>query len=307
VSRIAFVTSEALSNLTEDDRRAAEALARRGAAVTPVVWTKSPRLDRFDAVVIRSPWDYSQQPRLFDDWLEAARSAPLLNSYEVLRWNVDKRYLTDLAAAGASVIPTLVYDRYARVNLEAIVRDRGWSRVVVKPLISAAGNRTFTAMAGDLAAAQAELAVLLADVGVLIQPFAEGIADEGEWSLIYLGGEYSHCVLKRTAADDFRVQAKWGGTVGRAEPGAAVIEAAERALAAAGAILVDADLLYARVDLVRCNGVYSVMELELIEPELFFRFAEESADRFADALLSRLRGKRTRRAAPAALGRPKDL
>jgi len=300
VHHIAFVTSAALSQLTDDDRIAAEALTRKGARVTPVVWTGAEQARRFDAVVIRSPWDYTQNAEAFRGWLEDHREAPLYNGYEVLRWNMDKRYLLDLAAQGASVIPTLVFDRSAQVDLASIIEDRSWPTVVVKPLISAAGNRTFTATLSKLATAQADLDTLLRDGGVLIQPFAEGVAEEGEWSVIYTGGEYSHTVLKRAAPDDFRVQAKWGGTVGAADPTAELISVADRVLAATRQLLVDPDLLYARVDLVRCNGVYAVMEVELIEPELFFRFAPGSGDRFAEALLSRLRG-RSPRAASAAL------
>jgi len=265
-----------------------------------VVWTRDRTNGRYDAVVIRSPWDYSLQPDLFKKWLEDQRGAPLFNSYEVVRWNLDKRYLLDLAANGANVIPTIVCDRGTSADLASIMAERNWPGVVVKPLISAAGNRTFSATGRNVSAAQAELNALLKDGGVLIQPFAEGIRDEGEWSVIYFGEDCSHCVLKRSAPDDFRVQEKWGGTVGPAEPTPEVLQAAERALTAARALLVDRDFLYARVDLVRCNGVYSVMELELIEPELFFRFAPGSADRFADALLARLRGRR-KRPAPAAL------
>lgn len=300
MSRIAFVTSEALSNLTEDDRLAAEALARNGASVTPLVWSNGIVRDRFDAVVIRSPWDYTQHADAFAAWLEKHRNAPLYNSFEALRWNMDKRYLLDLAASGADVIPTLVYDRGASVDLGAILRDREWTTAVVKPLISAAGNRTFTVTAETQATAQARLDELLRQDAVLIQPFAEGIREEGEWSVIYIGGEYSHCVLKQAAPDDFRVQTKWGGTVSGAEPTTEVLATADRVMAAANGLLVDPDLLYARVDLVRYNGVYAVMELELIEPELFFRFAPESAGSFAEALLSRLRGRR-RHAARAAL------
>jgi len=132
----------------------------------------------------------------------------------------------------------------------------------------------------------ARLAELVEGGAVMVQPLVEEIEREGEWSLVYFAGVFSHAVLKRPRSGDFRVQSEHGGTVEPVEPTALVIAAGRRAIA--GIPFGDGPPLYARVDGCIVNGGLRLMELEVLEPELFLRCAPEAAGRLADALIARM-------------------
>jgi glutathione synthase/RimK-type ligase-like ATP-grasp enzyme len=268
---IAFLTSRELAGLTDDDRLAVSALEARGARVEPVVWTDDRSLDAFDLVVIRSPWDWQEQPRRFAELLSAT---PRIENRSAARW-LDKRYLLDLEARGVRIVPTTVLaspDDVARCEHED---------AVLKPALGAGGHRTFRFGRGE-AARIAELARSATVEGAwILQPYVEEVATEGEWSLLFFDGVYSHALKKRAARGEFRVHAEWGGSVEPATPPAAVLEDARRALDAAGE-----RFLYARVDGIVSTrlGGFCLTELEVVEPELFFRMDEGAAVRFAEAV-----------------------
>jgi glutathione synthase/RimK-type ligase-like ATP-grasp enzyme len=262
--RLALVTSAALPDCTDDDRLLLPALAARGIAGEPAVWD-DPAVDwaAFDAVCVRSPWDYHLRVDAFEAWVRAL-PVPAANPAPTLLWNTRKRYLDELAARGVPVIPT----RRLAGSLADLLADTGWGEVVVKPEVSAAGRDTWRARAGFEPG----------EGSWLVQPYLPAIEDEGEWSLVYLDGAYSHAVRKLPAAGQFLVHVEHGGRVVAGEPDEALREAGDRTIAAVG------PLPYARVDLVRGPDGPLLMELELVEPELFFRFDPASPDRLARAL-----------------------
>ena len=281
--RIAFVTCAQVPGLSADDLLAVAELSRRGAEVEPAVWDDpGVRWSRYDRVVIRSCWDYHHRVDEFLSWLDRmeAEKVPLWNPARVVRGNVDKAYLDGLAAAGLPVVPTAHLERGAAVDLAVLLDERGWREAVIKPSISASAFRTLRAGRGEAAAAQRELDALLAGSGVLIQPFLAEIQTRGEWSLIFLRGEYSHAILKLPGAGDFRVQQELGGSADAASPAPALIEQARAVVAK-----IPGPWLYARVDGVEIGGVFTLMELELIEPSLFLVSDREAPARFADAIL----------------------
>lgn len=281
--RAAFVTYSGLPNLSEDDRLAVEELRRRGAEVEPAVWD-DPQVpwSRYDRVVIRSCWDYHKRLAEFLGWLDRMEreAVPLWNPVRVVRGNVDKSYLVALAAAGLPVVPTVHLERGAAADLAGLLAERGWSEVVVKPSVSASAFRTRRIGRGEAPAAQAELDELLASSGVLIQPFMTEIQSGGEWSLIFLGGDFSHAVLKRPREGDFRVQQELGGSADLAVPAASLIEQARAILGQ-----IREPWLYARVDGVEAGGMFTLMELELTEPSLFLGSDPQAPARFAAAIL----------------------
>ncbi|MEX0690671.1 MAG: hypothetical protein WD934_02655 [Gemmatimonadales bacterium] len=281
---IALVTAAALPGLFPDDRILLHALRHRGHAAEPVIWEdqRYPWADA-EAVVIRSAWDYSWRRPAFLAWADAVPRGRLWNAASVVRWNTHKRYLLDLAERGVSVIPTVLVPAGSGANLAAVMSDRDWPDAVLKPAVGQSGRYTQRVRPDDRVAGQAFLDRLLPTEDMLVQRFVPGIGETGEMSLTYFDGTFSHAVRKRAAAGDFRVHDDYGGTVEREAPSAAELRAAEAALEA-----VDGDLLYARVDLVRGpDGKPTVMELELVEPELFFAHAPESAVRMADAIRAR--------------------
>lgn len=281
--RIAFATHGGLPSLSDDDRLAVAELDRLGAGVEAAVWDDpGVRWASYDRVVIRSCWDYHLRPGAFLDWLGQLErdGISLWNPASVIRANVDKGYLVDLAAAGVPVVPTARLERREEVDLAGLLAEHGWEEAVVKPSVSASAFRTRRVRREDAAAAQADLEEMLEASGVLVQRFLPEIQTRGEWSFIFLGGEYSHAVLKRPKTGDFRVQEELGGSSILERPEPALVEQA-RAVTAT----IPVPWLYARVDGVEIGGVFTLMELELIEPLLFLGWDPQAPARFAEAIL----------------------
>jgi glutathione synthase/RimK-type ligase-like ATP-grasp enzyme len=285
---VALVTYEARPEATDDDRLLAEALSARRVAVRAIPWSdRAARWSEYDAVVVRSCWDYFRRAGEFHAWLDhlEAEGARVHNDVRILRWNADKAYLRDLEARGIPVIPTRWIDAGTRTSLAELRRDSGWDELVVKPTVSGGAHRTWRSTADTETIDDARLAEMTEAGAVMVQPLVREIEREGEWSLVFFDGGYSHAVLKRPCSGDFRVQREHGGTLELAEPGASLITDAKRAIAAIP--FGGSAPLYARVDGCVVNGGLRLLELEVLEPELFLRYAPEAAERLADALLAR--------------------
>lgn len=289
--RLAFVTYRALPQLSEDDRLAVTELRQHGVAVESAVWD-SPLVDwsRYDGIVVRSAWDYHLRPDDFEAWLAHIErlGIPLWNPAGVLRWNMDKRYLLDLAVRGVSTVPTVAIERGDPATLAEVLGDTGWTDVVYKPCVSASGFRTARARAGEHAAHEADFAALVAARDTIVQPFVPAILDDGEWSLIYFSGQYSHAVKKRPRAGEFRVQSDFGGSVMAEAPRAGLVAQAEDVLAH-----LPGQWLYARVDACEVDGELMLMELEMVEPDLFLAFHPSAPRRFAAAIRQLVAGRHT--------------
>ena len=280
---VAFATYHKSPDVTDDDRLVADALRREGVTVTPAIWN-APDIDwsRFDAAIIRSTWDYHLMPERFAAWLRRCSAAGirLWNKPDVLLQNMDKRYLCALADKGVAVVPTICLPSSQELSLRSVLDNSNWNEVVIKPAISAAAFGTWRTSLKTADAHQIRFAEQIRSRDLLVQPYLPEIASGGEWSLVFLGGHYSHAVLKQPAPDDFRVQREFGGTSVPAHPPAALIRDANFALSTIGQ-----ELLYARVDGIEQDGRLILMELELIEPYLFLSSASSAAHRFAKAIL----------------------
>jgi glutathione synthase/RimK-type ligase-like ATP-grasp enzyme len=294
--RVAFLTCSRLPDLAADDLLAQPALRAAGIDVEPAVWD-SPvvRWERYDAVVVRSCWDYYLRPDEFRRLLSCleALGVPLWNPPGLLRWNMDKSYLRDLAGRGLPVLPSVWIEQGAAPDLAGLLDARGWDEAVVKPTVSANGYATWRVSRTAAPGRQADFAELVGRGGAMVQRFAEEVRSQGEWSLLYffngssgsLAGRFSHAVLKRPRPGDFRVQHDYGGTAEAAMPPTAVRRQAEQILDQ-----VSGPWLYARVDGCVIGGHFHLMELEMLEPSLFFEHAPGAAGRFAAALGTLLRG-----------------
>ncbi|MDB4881427.1 MAG: hypothetical protein JWL95_193 [Gemmatimonadetes bacterium] len=285
---VALVSHAGLPELTDDDRLLAASLGERGTRAVPVVWS-DPDVDwlAYDAIVVRSCWDYFLRPDEFFVWLSClqAQGARVFNSVRTLRWNADKFYLRDLETRGVPVVPTHWMESGATESLGDIRRRTGWSELVVKPAISGSAHETWRASPGAESVDDLRLGAMTASGGVLVQPLVDVIAGDGEWSIVFIDGAYSHAVLKRPRTGDFRVQIENGCTFEALEPPDAVIAQAREALDAAPE---RETMLYARVDGCVVGDQLLLMELELIEPVLFLGTSPGAADRLADAVLARL-------------------
>jgi glutathione synthase/RimK-type ligase-like ATP-grasp enzyme len=281
------VTYARLPALSEDDRLLAAALEARDARAVPVVWRdECVEWSAHAAIVVRSCWDYFLRADEFFAWLARLQSARALvfNDVRTLRWNADKTYLRDLQTRGVPVVPTHWVESGAAESLRDIRRRTGWSELVVKPAISGSAHDTWRASPDREHADEARLGAMSASGGVLVQPLVDVISDRGEWSIVFIDGEYSHAVLKRPRAGDFRVQIEHGGTVEPTDPPLELITQARDALLAAPA----ERTLYARVDGCVVDGELLLMELELIEPVLFLGTSAGAPQRLADAVIARL-------------------
>jgi glutathione synthase/RimK-type ligase-like ATP-grasp enzyme len=284
--RLALATYPGFPDLWREDRRLIPAFAQHGIRAEPAVWSNAAvEWHAYDAVLIRSCWDYySDYPafiRLLDT-LDAA-DVRVFNPSDVIRWNTDKRYLLDLEAAGAPVMPTAILPRDSAHKIESLAASRGWSRLVVKPTVSANGHETHALNLPLDANDSDTLNAMLSRGPVLVQPFAPEIRETGEYSFIFIDGSFSHAVLKRPRQGEFRVQVEYGGTVEPFDAPDWVIDQAAQALAAARRAT-----LYARVDGIVRDGRFLLMELELAEPNLYFEFAPEAASRLAAAVAREL-------------------
>ena len=284
--RICFVTCRTWPDISDSDRLVQRALEARGATVEARAWNApGADWDGFDAIVLRSNWDYHFEPDAFLGWLDRLEraGARVWNPPALVRWNLTKAYLLDLARAGVTTVATVILEDQSRAGLEAVMAARGWSRVVMKPVISASAHNTRLVSAATMDEAVAALRSGAIRRPVLVQPFVEEIQSRGEWSLVFIETEMTHAVLKRPAAGEFRVQPRLGGTVETPEPPDRVRAVARAAL---GALPVPP--LYARIDGVEAAAGFQIMEVEVNEPGLFFPHAPDAAVRFAEALLRRL-------------------
>lgn len=283
---IAFATYSGLPEGTPDDRLLLPAFAERGVDVRFVAWDDSDAdWARFDAVIVRSTWDYYRRPDDFRAWLGQleASGARVFNSVDTMRSNIDKRYLRDLETRGIRVVDTEWVAPGEAVDVHDVMRRRGWGEVVIKPAVSAGAFETFRMEISEARASQPRIDALSERGAVLIQPFLREIAEAGEWSLVYIDGRFSHATLKRVQSGDFRVQQQYGGTERAADAPPAARQAAD-----ALAKLVPTTSLFARVDGVMLGGSFALMELELIEPALFFHCDDLAPARFVDAVIGRL-------------------
>ena len=282
-NRIVLATSIGDPLITASDRLYAEALERRGFGVGGAPWD-GPRaaFDGAHAVIIRSTWGYYRALEAFRAWTEAMASSTLLfNPIGLVRWNLRKDYVGKLAAAGVRVPATHIVACEVEA-IEKVFTETGWARAVVKPATGASGYSVELVARDAVGASVSRLAAEAHDTGVLVQEFLPEIAD-GELSLVYFDGIFSHAIRKRPPTGEFRVNSRFGATRAAETPSRTVAEQGAAALSALPEIP-----LYARVDGVVRDGTLIVIEVEVLEPALFMEFDPASAERFADATLARL-------------------
>ena len=281
-SAIVLATASDQPEITVSDRLYAEALERRGFSVVGAPWD-GPRtaFDGAAAVVIRSTWGYYRASDAFRDWTEAmAAASRLFNPIGLVRWNLRKDYIGKLAAASVRV-PQTHFVACTVETIDKVFAETGWSRAVVKPLTGASGYSVELVAREGIAGAVSRLAAEARASGVLVQEFLPEIAD-GELSLVYFDGIFSHAVRKRPPQGEFRVNSRFGATRSAERPSRAVMEQGAAALR-----LLPELPLYARVDGVVRDGQLIVIEVEVLEPALFLDFDPGSAERFAAATIAR--------------------
>jgi glutathione synthase/RimK-type ligase-like ATP-grasp enzyme len=260
-----------------------EALRGAGLAAEALGWddpAAEPDFAGARLVLLRSTWNYSLRPREFLEWVDrTARATRFFNPPETIRWNTHKSYLLELRAHGVPVVPTTLLRRGDATPLRDVVRGHGAARVVVKPAVSGGSRETMRVDAASLDAGEAHLRGLVAREDVLVQPYLDSVEGHGERALVWIDGELTHAVRKspRFIGDEERVSE------------AVPIADDEAAVARAALAVAPTPLLYARIDVARDeHGAPRVMELELVEPSLFFARGPAALARLVAALRRQL-------------------
>lgn len=281
---IALVTCATLPEPDPDADPLAEALDAAGFHWGIFAWD-APDIDWSAAkiTIVRSTWNYPLHRQEFLAWAEAtARVTQLWNPLPVIRWSAHKSYLLELRARGIAIAPTVLVPRGAGTLLAAICAEQGWDDVVIKPAVSAGSWQTRRVPAAQRTAGEAHLRALAAERDVLVQQYLPSVEDHGERALVWIDGKLTHAVRKTP---------RFEGDAESVSPAAVAISDAEAALAARALASVDSPLLYGRVDIAPGpSGEPVLMELELIEPSLFFRQSPEALARLLAGIRRRLDG-----------------
>jgi hypothetical protein len=278
-----------LDDFEVNDNLIEQPLLSLGWQMHMVSWRdKNVNWNDYAAVIIRSPWDYQNDSAAFLEVLNNIEqsTAHLENNLATVEWNIDKKYLRELESNNVAIVKTLWRENLTSQQVSAYFSELNVEQLVIKPRISANADNTYWLTKENYATFFPQLEKAFSTSEFLVQPFMASVIEEGEFSLFYFNGQYSHAILKTPKDSDFRVQEEHGGRLTAITPETSLTKHAEQALSAINAKI--GVPLYARVDFVRCEQGFALMEAELIEPSLYFNMDEQSASRFAQAFVEKM-------------------
>ena len=284
--KLAILSTEHLEDFFVYDRMLIEPLKKRGWEASEVSWHASNHnWDQYEVVVVRSTWDYQAHCDAFLKCLRNidASSAVLHNPLSLIEWNISKKYLKELEDKGVPIVPTFwVESTLSRTDFTQAFERFAVDELVIKPYVSANADFTYRLKKEEIADRFDTLCEEFENRNAMIQPFLNSVINEGEYSLFYFDSHYSHAICKRPASGDFRVQEEHGGELSSIEPSTEMFELAQLTLKA-----LPSDALYARVDMVKVDDKLCIIEVELIEPSLYFNMDEKSAEFFAEVFVNK--------------------
>ena len=272
-----------IQNILLEQELLKSAFEAKGLKVDITYWDNpSYEWQQTKSVLFRTVWDYFERFDEFWEWLEQVKTKTrLINSYELIKWNIDKHYLRDLKNNDIQVVPTYFVDKGNNISLKEIAYFKDWKHIVIKPAISASAFNTYKITNDEIEQKEQLFHELLQTHDMLVQPFFPTISDLGEASLMVFGGKFTHAILKKAKTGDFRVQDDFGGTVHDYNPTQEEIDFAEKVFQSCISMPI-----YGRVDIIwDTNKNLYLSELEIIEPELWIRNRPESAKKIADAVI----------------------
>jgi glutathione synthase/RimK-type ligase-like ATP-grasp enzyme len=273
-----------IQNVLLEDQLAQEALEAHGLRVNRINWDNTDfdwTSTRF--ALFRATWDYFERIKEFWLWFETTKHlTKFINHHDLIQWNIDKHYLTDLEDAGIGIPKTIFIEPGNTQTLADIFNNSGWSKAVLKPAVSGGAWNTYLVRPDNIQTLDPIFQKLIANESMLLQEFQEKVLTKGEVTFVLFGGAYSHSILKRAKSGDFRVQDDFGGTVHSYEASNKEIDFAKKVIEACPKLPV-----YSRVDAIWDNSDSLVVsEVELIEPELWFRMEENSPYSFAKSVIN---------------------
>jgi len=270
------------ATIESEDDRLLNFLKEKGLHIETVIWNDlNVNWEHYDLAILKSPWDYFDLIDDFYNWLNQLGKLKirLLNPVETVKWNSNKLYLQEIEAAGLKITPSIFIRKQESVNLSDFFGEFSVDKLIVKPCVSGGAKNTFKVTTVNIAEVNQKLNALLQEEDFIIQPFLPEILENGEWSFIFFNGVYSHSLIKQAKPGDFRVQPAHGGSVHPQSPRKEQIAIAQQYVD-----LFARNCLYARVDGTFVNGVFLLMELELIEPFLFLNTDLQNYERYYQAL-----------------------
>ena len=280
--KIALLTCEKLPNLNPEDQKIIPALAKHNIEATAAIWDdKTINWTDFDYLIFRNTWDYFEKETEFKIWLDqiAQLEIKTLNPIKIITKNIHKFYLREMEQQGITILPTVFIDKTEHLNLAELIPAH-WKKAVIKPAFSAGSYLTEVFEISEVQAISEKYKTIAAEKELLLQEFMPEIQTLGETSFIFFNKKFSHAVNKKPVEGDFRVQSLFGGKYTLVQPNEEVIEKAQK--------IVDSlpkDLLYARVDGILIENELYLMEIECIEPDLYFDLSENSLERFVEAII----------------------
>lgn len=279
---IALLTCEKLPSLTITDQELIPELLKHNISAKAVIWDdKNVDWTSFDYLIFRNTWDYFEKETEFNLWLHQIEKLGVktLNSIEIIQQNKHKFYLRELEKKGIPIIPTIFIDKTNNLNLSEIIPKK-WKKVVIKPAFSGGAYLTSAFEISEIASINNKYKVIALEKELLLQEFIPEIKTLGETSFIFFNKKFSHCINKKPVDGDFRVQVQFGGKYAAIQPSLSLIEKAQKVID-----VFESDLLYARVDGIVIGEELYLMEIECIEPDLYFEYSQGSIQNFVTSVL----------------------
>ncbi len=278
--KIALLSCENWKEILEKEHAFAKEFPKQWDVKVEIWNDPSVKWSDYNYLIFRTVWDYFEFPQAFDAWLDMleSRNIKTLNPLSIIKRNQHKFYLRELEQQGIGIIPTVFIPKNTGLDL-SFLKENNWEQAVIKPAISAGSYLTTLFSQFDYEKILAEYKNIALENDLLVQPFMPEIQSMGEISFLFFNSQFSHAVLKKPKQGDFRIQSQFGGKYQAYQPDESVIATAQNIIKTFGG-----ELLYARVDGILKDGKFLLMELELIEPDLYFDYAPEGKQRFFDAL-----------------------
>ncbi len=275
-------TSELEEAGWKEDHYLLKALEELGHRVIRKSWA-DPEFDWSSCsyAIFRTTWDYFGRFAEWQTWLKKAHAqTSFINPYPLVAWNMDKHYLGELQQKGIRIPETRYIEKGEQVSLKALHEQMGWQDTILKPCIAGSARHTYRLNPENLIDYETIFSQLIAEEAMMLQPFQHHILTQGEVSIMVIGGKFTHAVIKQAKDGDFRVQSDYGGSYSLHKPTREEIDFAEKAIA-----VLEQLPAYARVDIIRDNeNRLALIEIELIEPELWFRLYPAAATALAEHL-----------------------
>lgn len=280
--KIGLLTCEKLPELTLADQQLIPELAKHNIIAKAAIWN-DPNIDwnDFDYLIFRNTWDYFEKETEFNFWLDQIEKLGIktLNAIEIIKQNKHKFYLREMEKEGILILPTIFIDKKESLNLAQIL-PKHWEKAVIKPAFSAGSYLTAVFDALDAEKTNEEYSKIAQEKELLLQEFMPEIQMLGETSFIFFNKKFSHAINKKPVDGDFRVQSQFGGKYTLIQPSQELIDKAQKVVNT-----FDDKLLYARVDGIVIGTELHLMEIECIEPDLYFELSEGALERFVASII----------------------